>query len=149
MGDDLSTIIFVFEGTRHSSHLALAKNMTLEIEKNLSSKTGQRSFNLNPGMVDNQSMRLASHKPSPLRYKLQNIWVEEQMKLNEGKLEPLQNVFQEYVMGKRLEKMQRLANECVSFSFCDNFDETSVLRITDNLVKNHSIVKRVQRFFTK
>lgn len=110
MGEDLTTAVFVFDGLWHPLNLGYAKHKTMKIE-NIFSKLGAgRKFNLNPGMIDKFSMRLASHKPSPRRYQIsKNVWVEDQMQWVGNKLEPLPYAFQEYLMGKRYTLLRNLS----------------------------------------
>ncbi len=148
MGEDLSTVVFVFDGFWHPTNLAYAKRKTLIIEKLFAKKDGKRNFNINPGMVDINSMRLASHKPSPIRYQLENYWIEEQMKGNETKLELLPNIFQEYVMGSRLANLQRLANETLN-NIQNTVNNLPSLKPITSLSETQSVLNRVTKFFTK
>lgn len=109
-GEDLNTVIFVFNGLWHPQNLAYAKGKTMKIEDVFSGLDGSRKFNLNPGMIDNVSMRLASHKFAPRRYQIsKDVWVEDQMRWIGNKLEPFPYVFQEYLMGKRYSFLKNLS----------------------------------------
>jgi hypothetical protein len=114
MGEDLSTAVIVFDGLWHPRNLAFAKWRTVRIENQFRDGNA-RTFNLNPGMIDGKSMRLASHKPSPLRYKLtQDVWVEEQMVWSRGKLAPHAHAFQEYLMGERYDRLSALGGATIT-----------------------------------
>lgn len=113
LGEALTTQIFVFNGQWQPKKLATVKLRTLEIE-DWFKEGDSRRFNLNPGIVDSVSMRLASHKPSHRRRQIsENVWVEDQMYWSRGELVPMSHVFQEYVMGSRLSLIRRLAYEVV------------------------------------
>jgi len=114
MGESLTTIILVFDGFRQQDSLAWIKQRTLEIEDSYT-PCRSRTFNLNPGIVDQVSMRLASHKWSPRRRQIdEGIWVEDQMYWIRNRLMPLSYTFQEYVMGTRLKRLRRLAGRIYS-----------------------------------
>lgn len=112
MGEDLSTVVIVFDGLWHPLNLAFAKARTLKIETLFSIAGQNRVFNINPGMIDKASMRLASHKASPRRYRMtENVWVENQMIWHRNKLEPQEYAFQEYLMGNRYNSLCNLSEE--------------------------------------
>lgn len=117
MGDYLSTLLVVFDGIWHPQNLAYAKSRTQKLEDFFRRPNGERLFNINPGMIDKENMRLASHKPSERRYELaKNVWVEVQMQWERNKLEPRDCTFQEYLMGSRHTMLSRLAHESVELA---------------------------------
>jgi Domain of unknown function (DUF4416) len=114
MGEDLSTAVIVFDGLWHPLNLAFTKKRTEKIEESFSKDGRSRVFNINPGMIDKVSMRLASHKPSPRRYQIsENVWVEDQMSWHGNKLEPKEYSFQEYLMGSRYSLLRNLSAETI------------------------------------
>lgn len=112
-----TTEIWILEGNYTKADLVAAKKKTVAIEAKIRQPLKSRIVNLNPGLVDQDSMILASHKFSDGRFLLKdNVWAEQQFAAKNGVLTPLPNAFQEYIMGDRLERMQKLARRSVTES---------------------------------
>ena len=115
MGNNLQTVIWVFETKLSIAELVEVKKQCMFFEKGYS-KNGQRQFNLNPGFVSSEGMFLLTHKDNVKRGRVpigHSTWIEKQYDVTENGLVFNQNTFSEYVSRNRLCELNNLYSKCL------------------------------------
>jgi Domain of unknown function (DUF4416) len=111
MGEELKTEIIIIDRLCDLDKLVFMKKYTMFLEY-LTSHSDRRTFNLNPGYVNEEGMFLLTHKDNTIRGRQlikDGIWKEKQFSMSNGCLIRTYNTFSEYFDKMRIRTLTNLA----------------------------------------